>query len=398
MKVRRIIFLSLLICLITSNSYGFTKAYEYIRTSRPVTSIFGEVEKEQKETPKLKLRPKPKHVILQEQPQYKPDPKLPTVAIVTTGGTIAEKRDPKTGGAVPAISGKDLVEAVPGLEKVANIQVFPFSNIDSSQMTPEIWAKLSKKVDEVLKDPKIKGAVVTHGTDTMAEGAYFLDLTVQSKKPVVFVGAMRDASDLSPDGPANIYNAVLQAASEEAKKFGVTVTLNQYINAARAVRKTQTTNVQTFNSGEKGYLGYIVMGKVHTFNVPLIKQKIPIPEKLPKVVLLKTFAGDDGRFVRYAIDTGAKGIVVEGVGAGNVNAKVYEAIKYALNKKIPVVIATREYNGAVYPIYGDKGGGATLQKAGAILAGDLISPKARILLILAIPQVSDVKELKKYFK
>jgi len=398
MKVTRIIFLGLLLCLMCgSTSCGFQGVYEYIRTSRPMVYLFGDVEQKQEQikAPILKSSAK---TVPQSKKDYKHNPKLPTVAIVTTGGTIAEKRDPKTGGAVPAVSGADLVEAVPGLAKVANIKVVPFSNIDSSQMTPEIWAKLSKKVDELLKNPNIKGAVVTHGTDTMAEGAYFLDLTIQSKKPVVFVGAMRDASDLSPDGPDNIYNAVLQAASQEAKKFGVTVTLNQYINAARAVRKTQTTNVQTFNSGEKGYLGYIAMGKVHTFNVPLHRQTIPIPNRLPKVALLKTYAGDDGRFVRYAVDTGAKGIVVEGVGAGNVNAKVYEAIRYALSKNIPVVIATRVYNGAVYPIYGDKGGGERLQKEGAILAGDLTGPKARLLLMLAIPQVSDIKGLKNYFK
>ncbi|MBW2973615.1 asparaginase [Candidatus Woesearchaeota archaeon] len=326
------------------------------------------------------------------------NPNLPTVAIITTGGTIAEKTDPKTGGAVPAVSGKDLVDAVPGLLKIANIQVVQFCDIDSSQMTPEIWYNLSKTVDELLKNPEVKGAVVTHGTDTMAEGSYFLDLSLKSNKPVAFVGAMRDASDLSPDGPANIYNAVLEAASDEAKDFGVTITLNQYINAASDVRKTQTTNVQTFNSGEHGYLGYIAMGKVHKFRERFDRKRVPLPEKLPKVDLLKTFAGDDGRFVRYAVDTGAKGIVVEGVGAGNVNAKVYEAIEYALSKDIPVVIATRVYNGAVYPIYGDKGGGETLQKSGAILAGDLTGPKARLLLMLALPHTKgDFNKLAKYF-
>lgn len=322
---------------------------------------------------------------------------LPTVAIVTTGGTIAEKIDPKTGGAVPAVTGKDLIQAVPSLKKIANIKVTQFSDIDSSQMTPEIWYNLSKKVDEILKDPSIKGAVVTHGTDTMAEGAYFLDLSLESNKPVVFVGAMRDASDLSPDGPANIQNAVIQVASDVAKDFGVTVTLNQYINSARNVRKTETTNVQTFNSGEQGYLGYIIMGKVVKFNDRPPRIRLPLPEKLPRVDLLKSYAGDDGRFVKHAVDTGAKGIVVEGVGAGNVNAKVDEAINYALSKGVAVVICTRVYNGAVYPIYGDKGGGEALQKAGAILGGDLTGPKARLLLMLALPQVKDMKELERYF-
>ncbi len=289
-------------------------------------------------------------------------PQLPTVAIVTTGGTIAEKTDAKTGGAVPAVSGKDLIEAVPSLARIADIKVFNFSNIDSSQMTPGLWAKLSKKVSEILKDPKVSGAVVTHGTDTMAEGAYFLDLTVDSDKPVVFVGAMRDASDVSPDGPFNILNAVIQACSQEAGGWGTTVTLNQYVNAARYVKKTETTNVQTFNSGEKGYLGYIQGGKVYRFNDRPRRIKLALPEKLPQVVLLATYAGADGRFVRHAVDTGAKGIVVQAVGAGNVNAEVYKALQYAMSKDVVVVITSRVTHGSVYPVYGDQGGGGNAEK------------------------------------
>ncbi len=324
---------------------------------------------------------------------------LPNITIVTTGGTIAEKTDPKTGGAVPAVSGKDLIDAVPGLSKAANIEVANFSNIDSSQMTPELWSKLSKKVDEILKDSKVKGVVVTHGTDTMAEGAYFLDLTVKSKKPVVFVGAMRDASDVSPDGPANILNAVILAASPQAKNWGVTVALNQYVNAARDVRKTQTSNVQTFNSGEKGYLGYINMGKVIKFNEREEQTKFPIPEKLSNVVILSDYAGSDGNFIRHAVDLEVDGIVIEAVGAGNVNAKMYEAVKYALGKNIPIVITTRVYHGKVLPIYADQGGGKILQKDGAILGTDLTTGKARLLLMLGISKANGDKEkLKSYFK
>ncbi|MFA6379314.1 MAG: asparaginase [Candidatus Omnitrophota bacterium] len=326
-------------------------------------------------------------------------PALPNVTIVATGGTIAEATDPKTGAAIPTLDGKTLIAAVPGLSKIANIDVVNFSNIDSSQMTPDMWASLSKKVDEVLKDPKVVGVVVTHGTDSIAEGAYFLELTLVSRKPVVFVGAMRDATDLSADGPANILNAVTQACSKEAQGWGVTVTLNQYISSARDVRKTQTTNVQTFDAGEKGYLGYICMGKVHRYNASPRKQKFPLPEKLPNVFLISEYAGTDGSLVRYAVDNGAQGIVVEGVGAGNVNAKTYEAIKYALAKKIPVVVTSRVYHGAVYPIYGDEGGGETLEKDGVILGGDLTSSKARLLLMLAIPHVQgDVGQLKKIFR
>jgi L-asparaginase len=314
-------------------------------------------------------------------------PNLPTVVILTTGGTIAEKTDPHTGGAVPALSGKDLIDAIPSLSEVAHIKVINFSNIDSSQMTPQIWANLSIAVDKALEDPEVKGAVVTHGKDTMAEGSYFLDLTLKSRKPVVFVGAMRDASDVSPDGPANILNAVIQACSDEAKDWGVTVTLNQYVNSARDVRKTQTSNVQTFNSGEKGYLGYIAMGKVTKFNDRPQWQRFPLPDKLPDVLIVSDYAGSDGRLIRYAVTSGAEGLVVEAVGAGNVNKDMFEAIKYAMGKGIPVVITTRVYHGSVMPVYADKGGGARLMKEGAVLGGDLTTAKARILLMLTLPNV-----------
>ncbi|MEJ2744658.1 MAG: asparaginase domain-containing protein, partial [bacterium] len=191
---------------------------------------------------------------------------------------------------------------------------------------------------------------------------------------------------------------VIQACSEEARGWGVTVTLNQYINSARNVRKTNSTNVQTFDSGNKGYLGYVCMGKVIRYNDAIGRQKLKLPATLPKVALLETFAGDDGSFIRYAVDQGAKGIVVEGVGAGNVDARVNKAVKYALGKKVAVVIATRVYHSGVWPMYGDQGGGETLQKEGAILGGDLTGPKARILLMLALGQEKHGPEqLKKYF-
>lgn len=314
--------------------------------------------------------------------------KRPTVAIITTGGTIAEKTDPKTGGAVPAVSGSDLVAAVPGLDELARIEVVDYSNIDSSHMTPELWAGLSKAVDEALAKKEVVGAVVTHGTDTMAEGSYFLDVTVRSDKPVVFTGAMNDASSPNPDGPANLYNAVVQASSPMAQDWGVTVTLDQYVNAADTVRKVQTTSVQTFESGEKGYLGYVYKKDVKRINDRLHRVRIPLPDELPKklpnVPLLTTFAGDDGSLVRAAIAGGAEGLVIEGVGAGNVNAEVNRAIDEALARKLPVVLTTRVYYGAVEPIYGDAGGGATLEKAGVLFAGSLDAPKARLLLMIAL--------------
>ncbi|MBU1275889.1 MAG: asparaginase [Proteobacteria bacterium] len=322
---------------------------------------------------------------------------LPLVVVVATGGTIAEKTG-AGGGAVPALTGDSLVAAVPGLDKVARIKVVNLCNIDSSQMTPEIWAKLSRAAEAELAKPEVAGVVVTHGTDTMAEGAFFLDLTLKSNKTVVFTGAMRDASDPSPDGPINILNAVRVVTSPQAQGWGVVVALNDYVNAARWAVKTQSTNPQTFDSGQKGYLGYVMTGLVERWHPRPARLHLPLPDKLPKVTYLTTFAGDDGALVRHAVDKGAKGLVVDGVGAGNVNAEVYKAIQYALGKGVKVVITTRVAHGGAWPIYGDQGGGLTMQKAGCILSRAFDGPKARLLLMLALANNTSPQKLAEYFK
>ena len=314
------------------------------------------------------------------------DDQLPLVVIVTTGGTIAEKYDPATGGVVPAVSGDDLIAAVPGLQDIARIEVVEFCNIDSSQMTPGIWRNLSATVQGILERPDVRGVVVTHGTDTMAEGAFFLETTLESRKPVAFVGSMRSGSGLSPDGPANLYNAVLLVCSPEAEDWGVTVTLNQYVNAARHVEKDNTTNVQTFDSGGYGYLGYILGGDVIAYNEVTRDVYLPLPDGLPEVPVFYSFSGDDGRYIRQAVDSGAAGLVVVGVGAGNVNEDVYHAILYALDEGVPVVAASRVRYGEPHALYGDQGGGSSLVDAGVLLAGDLSPFKARLLLMLALAQ------------
>lgn len=328
---------------------------------------------------------------------YIKNPKNPMIAIITTGGTIAEIKDPKTGAVVPG-NGKALLHVIPEVFEFANVRYVEFSNIDSSQMTPELWLKLSQKTDELLADKEIVGAVITHGTDLMAESAFFLDLTLKSNKPVVFTGAMKNSSDPHPDGPANLYNAVIQVLSKNAQNWGVTVTLNQYINGAKNVVKSNTTNPQTFVSGEKGYLGFIFDDKVYRLNDTLYKLKFPIPKKIPKVYIFQDYAGAGDDIIRFMTDNNADGIVVEGLGSGNVNANVFKGIQYALNKGVIVIVTSTVPHGGVFPIYGDEGGGETLKSAGAILSTFLRADKARILLLLALPHIGKNKEkLSKYF-
>ncbi|MCP3967174.1 MAG: asparaginase [Lentisphaerae bacterium] len=326
------------------------------------------------------------------------NPKLPKIAIVTTGGTIAQKKD-ESGAAVPAVSGVALIAAVPDLLKEANVEIYSLCNEDSSRIKPEVWFRLAKLVDKLVKRQDISGVVVTHGTDTMAEAAFFVDACTLTKKPIVFVGAMRDASEKSPDGPENILNAVAQAVSPSAKEWGVTVTLNQFVNSAYNVRKSNTNNVATFNSGEHGYLGYITTGKVFKYNRPMQDFCIGMPEKLEKhVEIFMSYAGCDGDAIRRATDAGMKGLVVEAVGSGNVNEDVYDAIKYAMSKDVIVVVTTCVPDGPVLPLYGGPGGGATLIKKGAILSRYLRARKARLLLILALSNKIPKDKIAKLFE
>lgn len=321
----------------------------------------------------------------------------PTVVVVATGGTIAMKVDPQTGGPVPALSGEDLIAAVPELKELADIRVAEFSNIPSYYMGPDRWPGLSRKIDEVLADPAVAGVVVTHGTDTLEETAYFLDLTLESDKPVVCIGAQRNASEADTDGPRNIVNAVRQILAEGAAGKGVTVTMNHRINAARPVAKTHTSNVETFRSGEYGDLGYVDMDRVVFFHQPLRRQKLPLPERLPRVDLVPMYPGADGSQVRHAVEAGAEGIVVEALGWGNVNEAMYEAIRDARGRGVPVVVATRVPHGRALPVYASKGGGKTLKELGAVFGGDLAPGKARVLLMLALTQTKEPAALQAYF-
>ncbi|MDR7038085.1 L-asparaginase [Methylobacterium sp. BE186] len=322
---------------------------------------------------------------------------LPKVAIIATGGTIAMKLDPVTQAPVPALSGEDLVAAVPKLKDIASISVTEFSNVPSDYMGPDRWPDLVRRVESVLADPETRGAVVLHGTDTLDQTAYFLDLTLKTEKPVVLVGAQRNASDHDADGPRNLLNAVRQILAEGATGMGVTVTLNHRINAAREVRKTHTSNVETFDSGDAGILGYVDEDRVVFSRKSLRRQTLPLPERMPRIDLVAMYAGADGSQVRHAAESGAEAIVVEAYGWGNVNAPMHDAIKAAVERGVPVIIATKVYDGRALPVYGFKGGGSTLRKAGAVFAGDLTPDKARILGLVALPQSKDAGALQAVF-
>lgn len=323
---------------------------------------------------------------------------LPTCKMIATGGTIAMKFDPVKKAPVPAISGEDIVGTVPEIAKVAKIEVQNLSNVPSSYMDPDRWIALQKAVTETLSRPEVSGVIVSHGTDTLEETAWFLDLTVASDKPIVLIGAQHNASERDFDGPRNLMNAARICVAPEARGKGAMIALNNQINAAREVIKSHTSDVETFKSGDYGFLGNADADRVIFYRTPTRRHHLPLKStKLPYVELVPVYGGADGTLVRAAVAAGAKGIVVQALGWGNVNIPVYEAVQEAVKRGVTVVISTRVPNGRVLPTYGFTGGGKTLKDAGAIFADNLPAHKARILLMLALQTSSNAAELQKLF-
>jgi len=330
----------------------------------------------------------------------------PTVVLLATGGTIAMKIDPVKKAPVPAISGEDLVATVPEVAQLAKVEVRNLSNVPSDYMDPPRWVELSRAAQEVLARPEVAGIIVSHGTDTLEETAWFLDLTVKSDKPIVLIGAQRNASERDFDGPRNLLNAVRICVAPDARGKGAMIALNDQINAAREVTKTNTSTPETFKSGDFGFLGVADEDRVVFYRAPLRRQHVPVlgrtgpdgkPAPLPRVDIVAMYGGADGELVRAALLAGAKGIVVQALGWGNMNQPMFQAVKEAISKGVPVVITSRVPNGRVLPHYGWEGGGKTLKDAGAIMGDDLSPVKARILLMLALQSTSDDRAIQAMF-
>ena len=331
---------------------------------------------------------------------------LPHVTILSTGGTIASQYDEARGGLVPALTGAELVAAVPGLDEVATVSVEQIANIGSPDMTPEIWQKLARRANELLAGDEVAGIVITHGTDTLEETAYFLDLTVTSDKPVIMVGAQRAPSFFDTDGPRNLLNTVRVAVSPEATGKGTFVVMNGQIHTAREVVKTNTIARETFKTLEFGALGVANLGGVKFYRAPLRRQTIAIgiyddgdgeddDVRLGRVETVAHYAGADGRLIRALLRDpgGLDGLVIAGTGLGHVSVPMFDAIAEVRERGIPVVISTRVYTGRLMALYAGKGRGVALREIGAVLADNLSPQKARILLMLAMTRTKDPTEL-----
>lgn len=308
----------------------------------------------------------------------------PRIAIYFTGGTISMRIDPVTGGAVPALSGEEIIALVPGLDGIADFDPINFGRWPGPHVTPDRMLDLSKSIRASLADPAIQGVVVTHGTDTLEETAYFLDLTVDSEKPVVLVGAMRNSSELSWDGPENLRSAVRAAADPATRGLGVTVVMDSQIIAASEATKTHTESTDTFQSRDFGPLGLVDKDRVIVARRPAFRETIVTDAIETRVDVIKIYAGADGRFIDFAAGDGARGLVIEGLGRGNVTVAALPAIERAISAGIPVVVTSRCPRGRVLDTYAYEGAGRQLKKMGAILGGMLPSHKARIKLMLLL--------------
>ena len=324
--------------------------------------------------------------------------RLPLCHMVATGGTIAMKIDPVKNAAVPALSGEDLLASVPQLAKVARIRVENPFNVPSTYMDPERWILTQKAVLRALNNPDVTGVIVSHGTDTLEETAWFLDLTVLSDKPIVLVGAQRNASEPDSDGPRNLLNAARICVSPQARAKGAMIALNNQINAAREVTKTHTSDVETFKSGDFGFLGTVDEDRVVFYRTPSRRQHMVLSDStLPRVDIVPMYAGADGTLIQAAVAAGAKGLVIQATGSGNTNVAMFDAIKETISGGIVVVISTRVPNGRVLPMYGFKGSGKSLKDIGAVFADNLSPQKARILLMLALQNTPSPAEVQHLF-
>lgn len=324
----------------------------------------------------------------------------PNIHILATGGTIAGTGSSATSSNYTAgqVAISTLLKAVPELNNIANITGEQVVRIGSQDMNDDVWLTLAKRINELLKRPDIDGIVITHGTDTMEETAYFLNLTVKSDKPVVLVGAMRPSTALSADGPLNLYNAVVVAGAKESIGKGVLVAMNGLVLGAESVLKMNTIDVQTFQAPNAGALGYIFNGKVYYNMLPLKKHTtqsifdVTRLTSLPKVGIVYSYSNIEPDMVRPLLDNGYRGIIHAGVGNGNIHKNIFPLLIDARRKGILVVRSSRvptgpttldaEVNDAEYQF---------------VASQELNPQKSRVLLMLALTVTNDWKQIQEYF-
>jgi len=326
--------------------------------------------------------------------------KKPNIVILATGGTIAGAAASGTQAAYTsgAVTIDAMIAAVPGLTNMANIKGEQISNVGSQDMSFEIMLKLAKRINELQKQGDVDGIVVTHGTDTMEETAFFLNLVVKGDKPVVMVGSMRPSTAVSADGPLNLYNAVGVAIDPNARGRGVLVVMNDWIHAAHSLTKTSTTAIQTFMSPLRGVVGVATYGKNDFYNTPTWKHTsasefdVTDVNKLPRVDIVFACADMPADLIDASVANGAKGIVIAGVGNGNMNKASLDAAARAVKKGVVVVRSSRVATGTV-----GRNVEVNDDELGFVASDELNPQKARLLLSLALLKQRSTTDLQNLF-
>ena len=326
--------------------------------------------------------------------------KLPNVVILATGGTIAgaAATGTQSGYTSGAVTIDAMLQAVPGIKELANVKGEQISNVGSQDMSFEIMLKLASRINELAPTAGVDGFVITHGTDTMEETAYFLNLVVKTDKPVVLVGSMRPSTAVSADGPLNLYNGVGVAVDPKARGRGVLLVMNDWIHAAHSLTKTSTTSVQTFMSPLRGLVGVAAYGKNDYYSTPPWKHTTKSEfsaagvTKLPRVDIIYACADMSPDLIDSAAANGAKGIVIAGVGNGNMNKASLDAAARVAKKGVVVVRSSRVATGNV-----GRNVEVSDDELGLIASDELNPQKARILLALALLKTRTPKELQNLF-
>lgn len=320
------------------------------------------------------------------------------IAVIFNGGTISMKVDPKIKAAVPSLTGEEIMSMVTGIEDHAKVVSYYFSSVPSPHMTMEKIMDLRKFTMNILAAQDIDGVVITHGTDTMEETAFLFDLTIDTQKPIVFTGSMRSGSELGYDGPSNLAQSIVTAASDSSRGLGVLVCLNGELNSASEVTKTNSVALNAFRTPNFGPLGMVDNNRVLYYRSINTRQVHEITTLNTKVDLVKTVAGMDSSYLRFLADSGSQGIVIEAFGRGNVPPMMVEGIRYAMSKGIHIVIVSRCYEGRVYGSYGYEGGGKHLRSMGVIFGESLPGQKARIKLMVALSIYTSPDDVRKWFE
>ncbi|MBT2689988.1 asparaginase [Bacillus sp. ISL-47] len=314
------------------------------------------------------------------------------ILVIHTGGTISMSEDSVTGSVKPT-DYNPLTEKTKELLSLAELLIEEPFHLPSPHITPKEMLKLKEIIEGYIEKEEICGVVITHGTDTLEETAYFLDLTVKTALPIVVTGAMRSSNEIGSDGLYNLISSIRVAVCEEAKDKGVLVVLNDEIHTAENVTKTHTSNVSTFQSPQYGPIGIVTKRGVLFHHAPTKKEYYPIKDVAKRVTLIKAHAGMDSSLLLAIRDLDFDGVVIEALGQGNLPPATIQGIKALTEKKIPIILVSRSFNGIAQDVYGYDGGGKHLKEMGVIFSNGLNGQKARIKLLIGLESQQSIEKI-----